>query len=386
MTAAAHLGWGPLRDVRVVEFGHFVAAPYSTLQLALYGAEVIKIESTARPDMWRLREGEADLHASVPFADHNKNKLSVTLDLKEPAAREAVLDLVAHSDAVVENFSYGVLERLGLGYDELAARRPDLVMVSLQGFGRSGPLRDAVALGPSLMACSGMTSLWSDDVHDPVGSQTSYPDYIVGLQAAFVLVSALRERERTGAGRYVEFAQFDAVLGLIGPALALAAAGGDPGRATLGPPAPSGVYRCAGEDRWCAVEVWTAQHRAGLDRAVPGLAGRAADDVPALLGSWTAERAAADVMRVLQQHGVPAGVVNDGRDLTLDPQLRARGFATGTGHPVLGDVALPGLPVRHTGSGGPRITRHAPLLGQDRDDVLSRVLGLAPDEIAALPA
>jgi len=380
---APHLGWGPLAGLRIVEFGHFVAAPYCTLQLAHYGAEVIKIESTSRPDMWRLREGESDIHASVPFADHNKNKLSVTLDLKDPAGRNAVLELVARSDAVVENFSFGVLDRLGLSYPQLAERRADLVMVSLQGFGRSGPLRDAVALGPSLMACSGMTVLWSDDPADPVGSQTSYPDYIVGLQAAFVLMCALRERDRTGRGQHVEFAQFDAVLGLIGPALALAAAGGDPTAARL--PPPSGVYPCTGDDRWCAVEVRTPAHRAALLRAVPELSAVPAHALPAAIRAWTCSREAAEVMAHLQAHGVPAGIVNDGRDLTRDPHLRAREFAAGTGHPVVGDAPLPGPPVRHSGPGGPRITRHAPLLGQDRVEVFRRVLGLTDDEIAALP-
>lgn len=392
---AAHLGWGPLRDLRIVEFGHFVAGPYATLQLAYYGAEVIKVESTSRPDMWRLREGESDIHASVPFADHNKNKLSVTLDLKDPACQDVVRDLVARSDAVVENFSYGVLERLGLGYEALARRRPDLVMLSLQGFGREGPLRDAVALGPSLMAHSGMTVLWSPDgARAPVGSQTSYPDYVVGLQAAFALLCALRHRDLTGEGQHLELAQIDAVLGLVAADLAAADAQDRGVPEAPSPSAVAGVYPCAGEDRWCAIEVRTAAEWQGLLRAVPTLrpvvrrrpsapseATAAAIDL--VLREWTAQRTPQEAMADLQACGVPAGAVLDGRDLVEDPHLRSRGFAIPTGHPVLGDVLLPGPVARHAGD-GPRVTRYAPLLGEDRDDVLSRVLDLTPEQIKAL--
>lgn len=389
------LGTGALAGVRVVEFAHFVAGPYSTLQLAYYGAEVIKVESLGRPDMWRLREGDTDINASVPFADHNKNKLSVTLDIKDPRAREAVIGLVKASDIVVENFSLGVLDRIDLGYDDLIKHKPDLVMISLQGFGRSGPFRDAIALGPSLMAFSGMTSLWSEDPADPVGSQTSYPDYIVGIQAAFTLLCALEHRDRTGRGQYIEFAQVDAVLGLIAPELAEASEGGpaDPqaGAATVA--AVSGVYRCQGDDSWCTIEVRSPEEWLGLAAAVPDLAGCAGesgslcvplDEARAALADWTAARPSDEVMDTLQASGVPTGAVHDGRSLVGDRHLKERAFASPAGHPVLGDIALPGPPARHIDGDGPVVARHAPLLGEDRHEVLRRILGLTDEEIRQL--
>jgi crotonobetainyl-CoA:carnitine CoA-transferase CaiB-like acyl-CoA transferase len=384
---------GPLAGVRVVEFGHFVAGPYAALQLAYYGAEVIKVESTGRPDMWRLREGDTDINASVPFADHNKNKRSITLDIKDANARAAVIDLVKTADIVVENFSLGVLDRLGLGYADLVQHKPDLVMISLQGFGRSGPFCHAIALGPSLMAFSGMTSLWSEDPAAPVGSQTSYPDYIVGIQAAFTLLCALEHRDRTGQGQYIEFAQVDAVLGLIAPELAAASAGFIPAGEAESVTAISGVYQCQGEDRWCVIDVRSAADWAGLVAVVPGLDGGADADgallVPldktrTVLAEWTGARPADEVMDQLQASGVPAGAVHDGRALVEDRHLRARGFGVPTDHPVLGDILLPGPPAHHSNNSGPAVTRHAPLLGEDRHEVLRRVLGLTDEEIEQL--
>jgi crotonobetainyl-CoA:carnitine CoA-transferase CaiB-like acyl-CoA transferase len=404
------LAEGALSGVRVVEFGHFVAGPYCSLQLAYYGAEVIKIESTGRPDMWRLREGDTDINASVPFADHNKNKLSVTLDIKDERARETVIGLVKSCDIVVENFSFGVLDRLGLGYDGLVQHKPDLVMISLQGFGRSGSFRDAIALGPSLMAFSGMTSLWSEDPADPVGSQTSYPDYIVGIQAAFTLLCALEHRDRTGRGQYIEFAQVDAVLGLIAPQLAAASADAAGVTAGQAPTAAdiSGVYQCQGDDRWCVVEVRSPREWLGLVDAVPGLAASAgkhsagkhsagedgagedgvllvpAEKARAVLAEWMAARSHDEAMDALQARGVPAGAVHDARDLVADRHLRERNFGIPAGHPVLGDILLPGPPAHHVGGDGPVVTRHAPLLGEDRGDVLGRILGLTDEEIEQL--
>lgn len=370
-----HLGWGPLRGIRVVEFGHFVAAPYATLQLAYYGAEVIKIESTSRPDMWRLRESGPNLPVSAPFVDHNKNKLSVTLDLKQAPSRCVIADLVAESDCVIDNFSFGVLERYGLGYDSLGPRRPGLVMLGMPGFGRSGPFRDAVALGPSLQAFSGMTMLWTaSDDPEPVGSQTSYADYIVGLHAAFALVCALEHRDRTGEGQYIELAQLDVVLNVIAPLLATA------GLHTVDSEAESTVYPCAGHDRWVVIDVHTQDHWTALAAVIPGLVTlrvstreervERRDSIRAILTAWTQQRSSREAMETLQAAGVPAGAVHNGKDLVEDPQLANRGFAISTGHPILGDIPLPGPTARHRSDGGPRSTRHAPLLGQDRKSVV----------------
>ena len=210
----------PLEGIRVADFTHMVAGPYGTMQLAYFGAEVIKIESRARPDTWRIREGNKDVEASLPFADHNRNKLSVTANLKSDEGRELARRIIAESDVVVENFSVGVMDRLGLGYEELRALKPDIVMIRLQGLGTTGPRKNYVTWGPSLMPFSGMTWLWNHpDGGAPVGSQTSYPDYIVSIHMAFALMAALHHRANTGEGQFIDIAQGEVTASLIGPAL-----------------------------------------------------------------------------------------------------------------------------------------------------------------------
>ncbi|HLE36760.1 MAG TPA: CoA transferase, partial [Candidatus Acidoferrales bacterium] len=145
----------PLEGIRVADFSHMVAGPYGTLQLAYFGADVIKIESSVRPDLWRLRDGNKDLEMSRPFSDHNKNKRSLSLNLKHPLGIEIAKRLVAKSDVVVENFSFGVMERLGISYESLREVKSDIIMVSLQGLGQTGPRKEFVTWGPNLLPFSG---------------------------------------------------------------------------------------------------------------------------------------------------------------------------------------------------------------------------------------
>ena len=390
----------PLAGIRVADFTHMVAGPYGTMQLAYFGAEVIKIESRARPDTWRIREGNKDVEASLPFADHNRNKRSITANLKTAEGLDLARRVIAGSDVVVENFSVGVMDRLGLGYEELKAVKPEIIMIRLQGLGTTGPRRDYVTWGPSLMPFSGMTWLWNHpDGGAPVGSQTSYPDYIVSIHMAFVLLAALHHRANTGEGQFIDIAQGEVTASLIGPALldglvhgrASAPMGNGSGRQ-----APHGCYPCAGDDAWCAISVkddeeWRGFCAATGNRAALGderfatVAGRLASaaDIDELVSEWTRGRTPRDVMETLQSHGVTAGMVSDGTTLVNDPHLRSRGSVVEHEHPRQGRLTLPGIVMKFSGTPG-EIRRHAPLLGQDTHAVLSGLLGMADDEIRRL--
>jgi benzylsuccinate CoA-transferase BbsF subunit len=390
----------PLSGVRVLDFTQVVAGPYATLQLALYGAEVIRIESRARMDPWRFRDANDDPNASRPFADQSKGKRSVTVNLKTPEGVALVRRLAALCDVVAENYSAGVLDRLGLGYEALCAVRPDLVFVSMPGLGNRGPHRDYVSFGPNLMALCGLTYLWNHaGLAEPVGSQTSYPDYVAGLHAAFAVMAALHYRAATGEGQFIDLAQSEVTASLLGPAIMEKLANGreaQPRGNTSPSAAPHGCYRCAGEDAWLAITVendaqWEALVQA-LGRpawaAEPALAtfggrqaARAALD--AHLEAWTRQRSARDAMETLQAAGVPAGVVASGHDILTDPQLRAREFVVTYDHPSLGHVELPGAPVRfrHVAA---RTENYGPLFGADNAYVLGELLGLSPAEQAAL--
>ena len=390
----------PLRGIRVADFTHMVAGPYGTMQLAYLGAEVIKVESTVRPDTWRIREGNQDIEASLPFADHNKNKLSVTMNLKTPEGKDLVRRLIAMSDVVVENFSAGVMDRFGLGYDNLKAIKPDIIMIRLQGLGSTGPRNKYVTWGPNLMPFSGMSYLWNHpDDGPPVGSQTSYPDYIVSIHMAFVLMAAMHHRANTGAGQFIDIAQSEVTASLIGPALLDALVNRRVPKAKGNQRedrAPHGCYRCLGDDDWCVVSVsddqeWvrfcaaTGNEAMAADARFATVTGRLAnrEALDAVVSEWMRTRSPRQGMERLQAHGVSAGAVSNGTMLAADPHLRARGSVIEQEHPRQGRLTLPGVPVKFSETPG-EVRRHAPLLGQDNHYVLHDLLGLSDQEIQRL--
>ena len=391
---------GPLAPIRILDFSHIAAGPYATLQLAYFGAQVIKVESSSHMDGWRIRDGNADKEESRPFADHNKNKLGICINLKNPRGTELVRRLVAHCDIVVENFSFGVMERLGLGYEVLQTKRPDLIMVSLQGLGRTGPRRDWVTWGPSLMPLSGMTYLWNHgDSSEPVGSQTSYPDYVVGLHAATSILAALRQRDRTGRGCHVEISQVEITATMIGSAFTeLSLTGSNPIiRGNQNPfHTPHGCYKCAGEDRWCVIDVTTDEEWHSLARLLGRIDllndleldtqnGRRSRtrEIDEAISAWTLTRTPNDVMKTCQKHGIPAGVVANGEDVASDPNLNFTNFFVNTNHPRQPDLILPGVAV-HLSSTPGQVHSPAPLLGQHTTEVLTRLLDMDTTEIASL--
>lgn len=387
----------PLRGVRVVDLSHMVAGPYCTMLLGFCGAEVIKVESAARPDGFRLRDGRGRMEHCRQFAEINRNKYDFTVNLKADGGRELLLRLIARSDVVVENFSAGVLSRLGLEYEALRAVRPDLIAVSLQALGRDGPDRDHVAYGPTLMPLVGASHLWNDPAWaEPVGSQSSFPDYVAALYALVALLAALHWREATGEGQYIEIAQSEALANLIGPAM-LQSLRGDTqpaprGNAPLATAVPSGCYPTRQPGRFCFVcaeddHGWAALCRSLGISAQPNwetVAGRMRD-------RERVEAAVARCLRAcdpdglaerLQAAGVAASLVEDGSDLCADPHLADRGFLAEADHPFIGPLRYPGVPLRFERTPA-RAERTAPLLGEDNDYVLRSVLGLSAAEARA---
>lgn len=393
----------PLAGVRVLAFTHVAAGPYATLQLAALGADVIKVESRTRIDSWRYRDKNRDPECSRPFADHNKNTRSVTLNLKVPQGRALAMELARKCDIVIDNFSAGVMDRLGLGYRDLSVDHPGIIVVHLSGLGSTGPYSSYVTFGPSMMAISGMTYLWNHpDLAEPVGSQTSYPDYLVGGYAAFAITALLNERDREGRGRELDLTQLEVALGCLGPAVV-----GDANGMVAAEPqgngnevdAPRGCYPCVGgNDDWCAITIRNDEEWAGLLRtmsredladdprfASPAdrLAHRA--DLDVLISEWTRGCSAREVMERCQENLVPAGMVATGRDLAQDPHLAERGFLLDLEHPRMGVQRYPGPPIR-LGREPLPVWRLGPLMGEDNLAVFRDVLGLTEEEIQGYEA
>jgi crotonobetainyl-CoA:carnitine CoA-transferase CaiB-like acyl-CoA transferase len=390
----------PLEGIRILDFSHMLVGPYCTLQLASFGAEVIKVESRSRPDPWRFRDGTGDPEQSGPFADHNRNKRSITLNLKSERGVALARELVRLSDVVIENFSADVMAKLGLEYETLRTINPKLIMLSLQGLGHVGPHAGYVTWGPNLISLSGMNYLWSlPDDPEPVGTQTSYPDFAVGLYAAVLIMGALFYREATGRGQYLDVSQAEVTAGFLAPSYMEWLANGvvpRPKGNSAAWAAPYGCYRCAGEDGWCVVAVETDAHWNGLLAALqeveelrdprfqPKLGRlRYSEELDRILERWMAKRLPEDAALLLQAHGVPASPVASGRTLAEDPHLQARDFLPFLTHPRMGTFRMPGNPVRLSGDTG-GLRRHAPLLGQDNDYAFRDLLGLPREEIERL--
>ncbi|MET9381791.1 CoA transferase [Streptomyces sp. NPDC002928] len=396
-----------LDGVRVLDLTWVLAGPYCTKVLADHGADVIKVESVRRPDPTRFapfmhlsRGPHTDPDANGYFNEVNRNKRSVALDTRTEEGVAVLRELIASCDVLVENFSSTVMTKLGLGYDTLRELNPGLVYVSMSGMGHTGPRNGWVSYADTVSAGSGLTGLTGWGADDVVGVIYGHGDIVAGLQAALATVAALEYRAQTGRGQHIDLSQLEAITAHMGTSL-LASAHGTTPPGPIGNThpvwSPQGVYRCLGADRWLAVSVRTDGEWQALCEVIgrPGLAaderlrtaeGRRRESalVDGAIGAWARGLPADAAAELLQERGVPAGTVQDGRDLVEhDPQLRARGFYVRMEHPRAGAFLHEGVPIRLMGTPG-GIRRPAPVLGADTDEVLREVAGLAPERLRRL--
>ncbi len=380
-----------LHNIRILDFSWVLAGPYATRLLADFGAEVIKVQPL-------MPEAE-DRFARGYYNTWNRNKLGITLNLSKPEGVALAKKLVGICDAVVENFAHRVMANWGLDYAHLKKVKPDIIMLSMSTMGNSGPWRDYVGFGPTVQAFSGITSLTSYRGKPPSGLGFSYADHVAGLTAALALLSALEYRRKTGEGQYIDISQVEAMSSLLGDAFLNYAINGKPPEPTgnrSSEAAPYGVYRCQGDDRWCAIAVLSAEDWQGFCRALgnppwtkddrfSSLSGRLqnAEELDRLVEGWTREHTAEEVMALLQGQGVAAGVVQAASNLANDPQLRAQGFFVELDHPELGRTVSDATPIKLSETPA-RYNRAAPLLGQNNNYVYQQLLGISEDEVAEL--
>lgn len=392
-----------LAGLRVVEFSAGMAGPWIGRFLAYCGAEVIRVESRTRPDVVRLyvppRAPEMGTQPELSpwFTDWNAGKRFVALDLSRPRAVELCKRLVATCDAVVENYSAGVMEKLGLGYEALRQVKPDIIMFSTSGYGDTGPCRRYVTWGPNIEALAGLGTLSGFPGRACTMTQYAYPDALSALHGLFALLCALDHRTRTGTGQYVNLSQLEATVAVVGHVMMEQLANRrEPRKLGNGSlhAAPHGCYRCQGEDRWCAVVVadeaeWArfcaaVEHPQWLrDPRFATLAARLAhaDELDRLIEEWTRERSDYEVMATLQGAGIAAGVVQNAEDqMRRDRQLAARRFFEEIEHRKKGTVVATGIPLGLTRTPG-RSGRAGAAVGQDNDYVFGEILGMSAAEI-----
>ena len=381
-----------LQNIRILDFSWVLAGPSATRILADFGAEVIKIQPL-------LPEAEEDTFSKGYYNTWNRNKLGVTLNLNKPEGMAVARKLAALSDAVVENFTPRVMANWGLDYDILKQIKSDIIMLSLSTMGNSGPWRDYIGFGPTVQAFSGITHLTSFPGKPPIGLGYAYADHVAGLMATLALLGALEYRQKTGEGQYIDVSQVEAMASLLGDAILDYTVNGkspEPVGNGSTKAAPHGVYRCRGDDRWCAIAVFTNEEWSGFKQALGNpawaedsrfatLSNRLenVDELDRLVERWTKEHTAEEVMAWLQGQGVAAGIVQAANDLASDPQLKERGFFIDVDHPATGKITYPGAPFEMSET-PQQIKRHAPLLGQHNEEVYCKELGYSKDDLVRL--
>ena len=393
-------GNGPLDGIRIVSFDHVLAGPYGTTILAELGADVIKVESSkGGMDPFRFFGTGEDPNVSPRFLEFNRNKRSFTVNLKHPKGQSVLHDLVAKADAVLDNYSVDVVERIGLGYNDLRRVKPDIINLRMPGLGTTGPKRHFSTVGVNITAFTGLTYLWNHPgvTNPPIGSQTVFPDYVSGVLCAIIIISGVLYRDRQKRGAFIDLAQSEATAFMIGASLMEAAASGknlEPIGNASPSAAPHDCYPCKGEDRWCVIATENDEQWAALAKIISGGVEQDArfrsiddrlknrDELNSIISRWTQEKEAFEVMDRLQQAGVPCGVVQTGKDLVNDPQLKERGFIVAVENPRLGRVVLPNFPLQFANA---KLTRRweFPVLGRDTEAVLRDVVGYSQETIAA---
>ena len=395
----------PLEGLRVVDFCWIGAGSYATKILADMGADVIKVESIARLDSLRMgapyKDGKAGVNRSGYFADRNSSKRSITINMKHPRALEMVRRLIVQSDIVANNFTPGVMDKFGLGYAAVKAMKEDIIYLAMSMLGAEGPERNYLGYGAGINGLTGLLYLTGLPGRDPSGSGTNYPDHIPNpCHAAFAVLAALRHRRRTGRGQYIDLAQLEPTVALLGPTLLDLTVNGRNHECSGNDhawAAPHGVYPCTGTDRWIAIAAMTDAHWAAVveglgspawaaDARWTTLVSRRRDrhELDRLIAGETAGREAEALMHALQVRGVPAGVVQNAEDvIKRDPQFAHRGHWVKLNHAEMGETLYNAPPYRFSET-PVGLRRPAPLLGEHTREVCTSLLGLTGAEIDAL--
>ncbi len=398
----SNVGKRPLDGLRVLDFSHVLAGPFATRVLGDMGADIVKVNSAGRAD-----GVNTPLHPY--YLMWNRNKRALALDLSREESRVLCRQLCETADVVIDNFSVGVLDRWGVGYDDVSGTNPGVIYVQMSGMGDGGPWSKYVTYAPTIHALAGLTHLTGVPGREDIGIGFSYNDHQAGLHGAVAILAALASRHSTGRGQRVDVSQFEVGVNFAGPALLDLFANGHAARPTgnklpYDDVVPHNVYRCAPVDvsaiideRWVAIACmddaqWQAlkgvmgqpewAENADFDLVEGRVA--AMDVIDAQVSQWTQTQDAYEVMTICQDAGVPAGVVQNGRDLAeRDPQLALSGMLQKLDDvsPTLGQTWVDRLPI-HFDQTPCNDYQRVRDLGEDNAAVLKDWLGMDAADVA----
>lgn len=387
-----------LAGTRVVELGQVIAGPFCGQLLGDLGADVVKVEPPGVGDVLRQWGSvHGDDGDSLWWRVTGRNKRSVTVDLRRPEGQDLVRALVGHADVLVENFRPGTLERWGLGWEQLSAVNPGLVMVRVSGFGQDGPYATRAGYAAVGEAMGGLRALTGYPDRPPTRVGLSIGDSLAGTMAALGAVAALQARHRTGRGQVVDASIFESVLAMteaLVPEWQVAGVRRERTGATLPGIAPSNVYPTLDGQVLVAANQDSVFRRLAAAMDSPQLAddprfvdhrarGERQAELDALIAGWTAPQGSAAVLDVLHRAGVPAGLVYEPADMLTDPHFLARDSIVHVADEEFGEVAMPAVVPRLSATPG-SVRGRAPRLGEHTDAVLTGLLGLTPGQVDRL--
>jgi crotonobetainyl-CoA:carnitine CoA-transferase CaiB-like acyl-CoA transferase len=398
----------PLAGVRVLDLSQVWAGPSCTSILASLGADVIKVEGLVRGDVSHIilyRDDDVDedpWNGGPYYFSHNAGKRGVALNMLDERGIALFKRLLAACDVLIESFSPRVMRNFGLDYETLTTVKGDLIMVSMSGYGQTGPYSDYTAYGMGLEHAAGFTSLTGYPDGPPLRTSVSFSDPLSGAVAAGAILLALRHREQVGRGQYIDVSQHEATIPLLGAVLMEYQMTGRI-RGRIGNRSavavPQGCYRCRGDDDWLVISIDEEQEWESFCTAVGHdewrfdgrFSTRAArrenhDALNELIGGWTREQDSIEAFHFLQKAGVKAAPVFNGKQMLLDPQLRERRHFDLLDHGRLGPRAIARHLVAKFDRMDPRPHRAAPALGEHNSEVLRELAGISQEELAELEA
>ncbi|GAA4082964.1 CaiB/BaiF CoA transferase family protein [Nonomuraea soli] len=388
----------PLDDIRVVELGQLLAGPFCGQLLGDFGAEVIKVEDPGRGDPMRQWGREKPYGKSLWWPVVARNKKSVTCDMRTPEGQDLVRRLVAESDVLLENFRPGTLERWGLAPEELHAINPGLVITRVTGFGQTGPYAPRAGYGSIGEAMGGLRHVTGDPDRPPSRTGISLGDSLAATHACVGTLVALHQRERTGRGQVVDSAIYEAVLAMMEslvPEWQQASYQRERTGPVLPNVSPSNVYPTLDGDEILIAanqdsvfqRLATAMDRPELAKdpryATHGSRGESMDELDGIIAAWTGGLPADDLLRTLNDNGVPAGRIYTAKDMFADPHFAAREAIVRVPHPDFGELAMQNVVPKLSETPG-SVRSAGPSLGQHNDEIYRGLLGLSDQEFATL--
>ena len=393
-----------LAGIKILDFTQALAGALATKTLADFGATVIKIEGVTRPDPHRTaahyKDGIPGLNRRGEFCEDATGKLSLALNLANSKGKQIARNLAGWADVVVENFAGGVMERLGLGYEDLKKVNPEIIMLSSCMQDQTGPFADHPGFGFHMAALAGFYQItgWPDREPPYLGP---YTDFIAPHFNLAAILAALDYRKRTGQGQYIDVSQYENGVHFLSPLILdcqINARIADRMGNRNDHAVPHDAFRCQGEDRWCAIAVFTSEEWEDFCQVIGNpawtkkpefttLAGRKKheDELNGRIEEWTLQHTAEEVMCMMQAAGVAAGVLQTGEDLLEnDPQLKHRNFFRELDHPEVGKHHVPGPPFKLSET--PFELKRAPLVGEHNEYVLKEILGMSDEDMSELIA